>query len=58
MSRLWRREEDAEEVIQSGRVALEELHRAANRLSTFVAELDALVAEERASREMKRKPDA
>lgn len=50
----WRREEDAEEMIQSGRAALAELHSASNRLNQFVVQLEALIAEEREQRQQEK----
>lgn len=47
----FQREQETEELIQSGRKALAELHTAANRLNEFVAQLDALIADERQRRE-------
>lgn len=44
------REEDADEMIRSGRAALMELTGATSRLSVFVQQLEKLVAEERQAR--------
>jgi hypothetical protein len=54
----WQREQDTEELIESGRAALAELHVAANRLNAFVAQLEALVADERKHRQREMGDDA
>jgi ABC-type transporter Mla subunit MlaD len=50
----WKREEDAEEMIRSGRAALAELHSASNRLNQFVVQLEALIADEREQRQQEK----
>lgn len=50
----WKREEDAEEMIQSGRAALAELQSASNRLNQFVVQLEDLIATERERRQQEK----
>lgn len=55
----WQREQDADEVISSGRAAMAELHAAACRLNEFVAQLEELVADEQQRRQREKgKTDA